>query len=167
MAETLLENLLKCPAKVEPYIGESDPEDHLDAFCNAMIITGCSNAVLCQNFPLTLKKEALRWFKALPPCSVFGWDKLVYQFVQFFITSKKLPRTSHTLALIKQQKDEKLRDFLTCFYQEAVLVPTMENGIVLHLIVAQPSIAMQEFRERSEKYVNLEDTFLLQVGLTD
>lgn len=112
-----------------------------------------------------------RWFKALPPRSVVGWGELAYQLiVQFFFTSKELPCTSHTLALVKQQKGEKLSDFLTCFYKEAALVPNLPTLGIMHLVVEAllPGpfkcsltktllTTMQEIHHRSEKHVNLED----------
>lgn len=102
-----------------------------------------------------------------------GWDVLAYQFVQYLFTSKELPCTSHTLALVKQDKGENLRDFLTRFYREAALVPNLAPEVILHLVVQalapgpfKCSLAKtlsrttHEFWQCSEKYVNLEDMAL-------
>lgn len=57
---------LRYPIEFELYIGNFDPQDHIDSYCNAMVVMGYRDAVLCRVFLLMLKKEALRWFKALP-----------------------------------------------------------------------------------------------------
>lgn len=57
-------------------------------------------------------------------------------------------------------------------------MPTMENGVALHLIIEallpgsfkysmakRPPFTMQEFQQRSKKYVNVEDSLLLQSGI--
>lgn len=157
------------PIEVELYASRID----IDSYCNAMEVTGYHDAVLCRVFLLTLKKEALKWFKELPPRSITSWDALAYQFVHYFITSKELSGTSHILALVKQDKGEKLRDFLTRFYMETALVPNLGPDIILHLIVQALALGpfkcslaktfpktMHEFCQRSKKYVNLEDTTL-------
>lgn len=170
MVYPIYDTALCRPIEVELYVGGSDPQDHFDSYCNAMVVTGCHDAVLCKVFPLTLKKEASRWFKALPPQTITGWDTIAYQFVQYFITSKELPCISHTLALVKQDKGEKLKDFLTCFYREVALVLNLGPKDILHLVVQalapgpfECSLAktlprmIHAFQQHSEKYVSLED----------
>lgn len=47
--------------EIEPYIGESDPTENLDAFITSMFFVGATNALVYRTFPLALRKGTLCW----------------------------------------------------------------------------------------------------------
>jgi len=125
----------KIVAATEPYDGSADPLEHLDEFQIAMTFQGEEEAVICPAFLLTLKKAARQWFASLPRNSVDNWHDLSEKFKSHFTSSKQQPKSSHCLELIKQRRDEPLRDFISRFNQEALSIKNLDSAITLHVLV--------------------------------
>ena len=73
-AYTMLDKF-KMP-RVEKYDGSGDPQAHLEAFREHIILHGILDEIACRAFPLTLKGVANDWFTGLPPKSVGTFKKL-------------------------------------------------------------------------------------------
>jgi hypothetical protein len=62
--------------QIEKYDGSEDPQDHLEAFQEHLILHGTPDEIACKAFPLTLKGVAKDWFTGLPPKSVGTFKEL-------------------------------------------------------------------------------------------
>jgi hypothetical protein len=62
--------------QIEKYDGSEDPQDHLEAFREHLILHGTPDEIACRAFPLTLKGVAKDWFTGLPPKSVGTFKEL-------------------------------------------------------------------------------------------
>ena len=87
----------------------ADPIDHLEMFRTSMSIQGAGDAILCKDFPTTLKKAARSWFSSLPPRSICTFKDLWEKFVSQFVNSIAHKKTSITLMSIRQKPGEPLR----------------------------------------------------------
>ena len=67
--------------RVEKYDRSGDPQAHLEAFREHIILHGTSDAIACRGFPLTLKGVAKDWFTGLPPKSVGTFKELGWLFL--------------------------------------------------------------------------------------
>jgi hypothetical protein len=56
--------------RIEKYDGNGDPQEHLEAFREHIVLHGTPDEIACRAFPLTLKGVAKDWFTGLPPKSV-------------------------------------------------------------------------------------------------
>ncbi|KAK7279755.1 hypothetical protein RJT34_24812 [Clitoria ternatea] len=158
------------PLSIGKYNGETDPTKHLDAYVFEAMYLGANEDVMCRMFPQTLSEEALGWFKGLPSGSIDSWAEMAATFETHFVISRDVPRTSHTLAQIKQGENEGLKDFLKRFYKEAALVPNLTESIKLHIVIEalqpgsafalslakSPPVTFEEFRKKASKYVSIE-----------
>jgi hypothetical protein len=109
----------KFAVQIDPYDGTTDPQDHVEIFQQTMVFQGAKEPVICQDFPLTLKAAACRWFSSWPAKSVTGWKALKDKFISNFTSSKQQFKTEHHLERIRQKSDEPLRDFIICFNAES------------------------------------------------
>jgi hypothetical protein len=78
--------LMACPDKfkmprIEKYNGSGDPQDHLEAFREHIILQGIPDEIACRAFPLTLKGVAKDWFTGLPPKTVGTFKELGRMFL--------------------------------------------------------------------------------------
>ena len=144
---------LKAPTNVDFYFGNTDPQEHLDIFLVAMTCQGAKDAYKCRTFPLTLKKAALRWYSRLEPNSVGCWKDLSTKFLGHFTTSKIQPKSEHHLSLIKQEKEEPLRDFLTRFNGEYLSITDIEPSVGLHLLMSITSWFLFVLKIMSINYI--------------
>jgi hypothetical protein len=56
--------------RIEKYDGNGDPQEHLGAFREHIVLHGTPDEIACRAFPLTLKGVAKDWFTGLPPKSL-------------------------------------------------------------------------------------------------
>ena len=73
-AYTMLDKF-KMP-RVEKYDRSRDPQAHLEAFKEHIILHGTPDAIACRAFPLTLRGVAKDWFTGLSPKSVGTFKEL-------------------------------------------------------------------------------------------
>jgi hypothetical protein len=52
--------------RIEKYDGSEDPQAHLEAFREHIILHGTPDEIACRAFPLTLKGVLKDWFTGLP-----------------------------------------------------------------------------------------------------
>ena len=62
--------------RVEKYDGSGDPQSHLEAFREHIVLHGTPDAIACRAFPLTLTGVANDWFTGLSPKSVGTFKEL-------------------------------------------------------------------------------------------
>ncbi|XP_073099142.1 uncharacterized protein [Elaeis guineensis] len=97
---------------MELYDGFTDPIDYLESDKALMMIQGATDALLCIDFPVTIRKAARAWYSELQSESINSFKQLEHSFVAHFSTSRKVSRASDSLFSIKQGKTEMLRDLV-------------------------------------------------------
>lgn len=84
------------------YLGLTNPDDHLMAFDIQMDLYDASGAVRCRLFPITLQRDASKWYRQYRERTIYSWKQFSYEFsAQFCI--RKDPTFDYTVvANIKQ-----------------------------------------------------------------
>ncbi|XP_013673634.1 uncharacterized protein LOC106377968 [Brassica napus] len=80
-------------------------------------------ATMCKGFGSTLIGPALQRYINLPTRSISSFASLSDKFVEQFVSSRSLEKTSDGLYKILQHRVEPLRDYIARFNQEKVAVP--------------------------------------------
>ncbi|MED6147750.1 hypothetical protein PIB30_046618 [Stylosanthes scabra] len=93
----------------------TESKDHTP---NRMLLVNASDAIQYKAFTITLKKDALTWFNALPPGSIECFSNLADSFMKNFTTRRRLPKTCLNLYSIVQKPYETFRSYLDCFNTE-------------------------------------------------
>jgi hypothetical protein len=76
-------------SRIEKYDGSGDPQAHLEAFREHIILHGTPDEIACRAFLLTLKGVAKDWFTELPPKSVGTFKELGRLFLTQFLATRK------------------------------------------------------------------------------
>ncbi|XP_062012575.1 uncharacterized protein LOC133729116 [Rosa rugosa] len=107
------------PLKIEKYNGTRDPYHHLEVFESILHGTRYTDAMACHAFEETLTDEALRWFLNLPTNSIDSFQELGDKFLRRFILCGGGYRTTPDLFRLKQRPNERLRDFVRRWQNQA------------------------------------------------
>ena len=79
--------------------------------------------------PTMLKGPARVWFSKLTPNSISTFKELSAQFASHFIRGHRYKKSIACLMNIKQQEDEMLRSYITCFNKEALSIDETDDKI--------------------------------------
>lgn len=82
---------------IEPFDGNTDPDDHLSAYKHQMYVQTIDDATWCRNFPATSKGVDQKWFNNLPPNSVNNFTKLSYLFTSHFVAKSVRTENKHAI----------------------------------------------------------------------
>ncbi|XP_061350303.1 uncharacterized protein LOC133295480 [Gastrolobium bilobum] len=158
-------------AKIPPYDRSQDPEAHLEAFKTEMLFNGITGPIKARIFAATLTGQAMAWITRLPRHSIDSFEDLARTFRLNFATSKAHPMSAYALGRIRQKENESLRKYLDRFKDAALKVQNLTEPVHLHLIISgldgdsplaksiykNPVNDLEEFRRRSDKYIDVED----------
>ncbi|XP_061356591.1 uncharacterized protein LOC133301011 [Gastrolobium bilobum] len=164
-------------ARLPKYDGSQDPQVHIDAFDTDMYIRGIDEPLISRIFAVTLTGAAQAWFSTLPANSIGSFEEFGQKFLLNFATSKKHPKSEFALGKIRQQPGEILQKYLNRFKDATLQVPGLQENVHVHLIVAgldggsrlaksvykDPVKTLEEFRTRSNKYLELEQMEIANV----
>ena len=114
------------------YDGTSDPQSHIDAFKNAMLISGASDAMRCKAFPATLSDVARQCFSSLPPWSVGDFFELTEKFLNHFTTNRAYCKTAGSLYSLNQGDSKSLKDFIGRFNRETTHIRNLNQEVTLY-----------------------------------
>ncbi|KAF3497305.1 hypothetical protein DY000_02053187 [Brassica cretica] len=78
---------------------------------------------MCKGFGSTLTGPALQWYINLPSRSMASFAVLSDKFVEQFVSSRDLEKTSDDLYEILQHRVEPLRGYIARFNQKKVVIP--------------------------------------------
>jgi hypothetical protein len=117
--------------RIEKYDGNGDPQEHLEAFREHLILHGTPDEIACRAFPLTLKGVAKDWFTGLPPKSVSTFKELGRLFLTQFLATRKRKKDPTCLLTLRQGKEESLKDFMLRFNREKLEVDTPDDKTLL------------------------------------
>jgi hypothetical protein len=117
--------------RIDKYDGSEDPQDHLEAFREHLILHGTLDEIACRAFPLTLKGVAKDWFIGLPPKSVGTFKELGRLLLTQFLATRKRKKNANCLLTMCQGKEESLKDFMLRFNKEKLEVDTPDDKTML------------------------------------
>jgi hypothetical protein len=117
--------------RIEKYNGSGDPQDHLEAFREHIILHSTPDEIACRAFPLTLTGVAKEWFTGLPPKSVGTFKELGRLFLTQFLATRKRKKNATCLLTLRQGKEESLKDFMLRFNREKLEVDTPDDETLL------------------------------------
>jgi hypothetical protein len=125
---------------------------------------------MCKAFPLTLKGIARQWFTTLPKNSINRWRELQDKFILAFTSCKEQYKTQFYLKILKQKKDEPLRESIARYNRESLCVKGVHPILGLHCLVENllpgpfaqdlakfPQIDMENLKNRSEGWIRVEE----------
>jgi hypothetical protein len=113
--------------RIKKYDGNGDPQEHLEAFREHLVLHGTPDEIACRAFPLTLKGVAKDWFTGLPPKSVGTFKELGRLFLTQFLATRKRKKDLTCLLTLRQDKEESLKDFMLRFNREKLEVDTPDD----------------------------------------
>jgi hypothetical protein len=156
--------------QLKEYDGTKDPTLHVSNFERAIYFQGVNEVIVCRAFPLTFSVAASRWFYDLPPQSINSWKALKDKFVLHFTSSKRQFKSEFHLEMIKQIKDESLREYITRFINEVIEVRNVEPNLVLYFFVkglkpgafakalaVEKPTPMDDLKARAEKWIRIKE----------
>jgi hypothetical protein len=144
--------------RIEKYDGSRDPQDHLEAFLEHLILHGTPDEIACRAFPLTLKGVAKDWFIRFPPKSVGTFKELGRLFLTQFLATRKRKKNATCLLTLRQDKERSLKDFMLRFNREKLEVDTLDDKTLLCTLmqgVRTEGPLMAEVRRKNVNKVTL------------
>ncbi|XP_061357139.1 uncharacterized protein LOC133301520 [Gastrolobium bilobum] len=136
-----------------------------------MLFNGITGPIKARIFATTLTGQAMTWITRLPRNSIDSFEDLAQTFRLNFATSKVHLMSTYALGRIRQKENESLRKYLDRFKDAALKVRGLTEAVHLHLIISgldgdsplarsinkNPVNNLEEFRRRSDKYIDMED----------
>ncbi|KAL3700196.1 hypothetical protein R1sor_018218 [Riccia sorocarpa] len=92
-----------------------NPDLHLAAFENAMLVNGENPALKARLFPATLKQGAFAWYSQLEPYTQQDWDEVKNIFLEQFRVAQRDPDIMYQIQNMKQGERESIKEYLTRF----------------------------------------------------
>ena len=121
--------------QVEKYDGNGDPQSHLEAFREQIVLHGTLDAIACRAFPLTPTGVAKDWLTGLPPKSVGTFEELGRLFLAQFLATRKRKKSVTCLLTLRQENEETLKDFMLRFNKEKLEVDNPNNKTMLNALM--------------------------------
>ena len=121
--------------RVEKYDGSGDPQSHLEAFREHIVLHGTPDAIACRAFPLTLTRVTKDWFIGLPPKLVGTFKELGRLFLAQFLATRKRKKSVTCLLTLRQRKKETLKDFMLHFNKEKLEVNSPNDKTMLNALM--------------------------------
>ncbi|XP_061359997.1 uncharacterized protein LOC133304045 [Gastrolobium bilobum] len=158
-------------AKIPPYDGSQDLDAHLEAFKTEMMFNKITGPFKAKIFAMTLIGQAMTWITRLPRNSIDSFEDLARTFRLNYATSKAHPMSAYALGRIRQRENESFLKYLDLFKEAALKVRKLTEPVHLYLIISgldgesplaksiykNPINDLEEFRRRSDKYIDVED----------
>lgn len=107
------------------YDGMGDPDNQIDYFKLMMQYRIIEDKVKCKNFPLTLEKSALLWFRQLRSDSISSWEQLDGLYSSRLTASRMKPKSEEVVRAFKHGERETLREYV--FNKETANVVNLEE----------------------------------------
>ncbi|XP_070005552.1 uncharacterized protein [Nicotiana sylvestris] len=84
-------------------------------------------SILLKKFGETLTKRALTWYSLLPEHSINSFEMLVVSFIKAHVGARKVQSQKADIFKIAQGESELLREFVTRFQKERMLLQVVPN----------------------------------------
>lgn len=102
------------------YNGIGNPSEHVINYKTFIELQIHYDALLYKVFPTTLTGIVLTWFNNLEAKSIQNFYDLANSFMERFIASVLAQRKMSYLEMVRQRKDETLREYVARFNAEAL-----------------------------------------------
>ena len=158
--------------RVKKYNGGGDPQAHLEAFQERLILHGTPDEIACRAFSLTLTRVAKDWFTRLPPKLVNSFKELGCLFLAQFLATQKWKKNVTCLLTLHQGMEESLKDFMLCFNKEKLEVDSLDEKTMLNALmqgirddgplmanIAKSTwqMTLTQFIKKTKEYINQEE----------
>ena len=118
------------------YDGTTDPEDHIARYKQRMftlvIRRDLRESCMCKGFRSSLIGPTLQWYTNLPINLICSFAQLTDTFVEQFVSSRKPEWDSQHLNTIRQWSRESLREYITQFNKEKVLISNPNTETIIN-----------------------------------
>ncbi|XP_070034958.1 uncharacterized protein [Nicotiana tomentosiformis] len=117
--------------EVPKYDGTSDPQEYITTYTTA--VKGNDLApheiefVLLKKFGETLTRGALTWYSLLPKHSIDFFEMFANSFIKAHVAARKVQARKADIFKIAQGELELLREFVTRFQKERMLLPAVPD----------------------------------------
>ncbi|XP_043811986.1 uncharacterized protein LOC122723547, partial [Manihot esculenta] len=119
------------------YDGAGNPREHVLNYKTFMELQTLSDALMCKVFPTTLTGLARAWFNSLEAGSIRSFGDLASAFINRFIAGVPAERKTSYLEMVKQRKDESLREYVA---------PVIHNYRVKKILVDGSKVNLLPYR---------------------
>ncbi|XP_070041127.1 uncharacterized protein [Nicotiana tomentosiformis] len=113
------------------YDGTVNPQKHITIYTTAVKGNDLTpreiEYVLLKKFGETLTRGALTWYSLLPEHSIDSFEMLVDSFIKSHAGARKLQARKAYIFRIAQEESELLREFVTRFQKERMLLPAISD----------------------------------------
>ncbi|KAL2457876.1 Uncharacterized protein Adt_46171 [Abeliophyllum distichum] len=83
------------------------------------------DAIACEAFPITLRKDAREWFDTLPPQSISSFSDFSNKFAICFSSSTRKKKIAMGLMQISQERGESLREYISRFNRATLSITNL------------------------------------------
>ncbi|XP_043808339.1 uncharacterized protein LOC110605473 [Manihot esculenta] len=128
---------------------------------------------MCKVFPTTLTGPARAWFNSLEAGSIRSFGDLANAFISRFIARLPADRKTSYLEMVRQKRDESLREYVARFNTEALQIPELDEGRAMEAmqkgttsaeffgsLSRKPPTTLVELMKRAEKYIRQDDALV-------
>ncbi|KAK0583828.1 hypothetical protein LWI29_003559 [Acer saccharum] len=119
-----------------------------------------NDALLCLNFPQTLRDLGSRWFGRLPAASISNFGELSKAFSRQFLRNMHRKKSVAYLSQLKQGKDDSLKKYLGRFGQEMSEIGSANDEAIVAAFINNLQNSQLSFdlrRARLTSYVDMMD----------
>ncbi|XP_070032631.1 uncharacterized protein [Nicotiana tomentosiformis] len=113
------------------YDGTSDPQEHITTYTTAVkgndLASPEIESVFLKKFGETLTKGSLTWYSLLPKHSIYSFEMITNSFIKAHAGTRKVPVQKADIFRIAQGESELLREFVSRFQKERMLLPVMPD----------------------------------------
>ncbi|XP_012844342.1 PREDICTED: uncharacterized protein LOC105964363 [Erythranthe guttata] len=150
--------------------GTTDPQEHIEKFHAMVDLYGPTDAAMSKIFRTTLSKRAMSWFNSLHTRLIDTFSRLSQRFTNQFAINKQYAKTPAHLLSVVHRDNETLCNYIKHFVEAVHEVPSvgqdmlygimqqnLKSGRFKQSIAGRPPGNLEEFLNRAEKYVQIEE----------
>ncbi|XP_021600727.1 uncharacterized protein LOC110606287 [Manihot esculenta] len=155
------------------YDGAGNLREHVLNYKTFMELQTLSDALMCKVFPTTLTGPALAWFNSLEAGSIRSFGDLANVFISRFIARVPADRKTSYLEIVKQRRNESLREYVAHFNTEALQIPELDESRAVEAmpkgmtsleffssLSRKPPTSLAELMKRAEKYIRQDEALM-------
>ncbi|XP_021857558.2 uncharacterized protein [Spinacia oleracea] len=173
------------PPNMPMYDGMTNPREHILTYKQRMMTIlvpkHMREASLCKGFGSTLIGPALKLLTSLPNGCSTSFAHLDNMFNQQFASSRCLEKKTSDLYCVVQRPDKPLKDYISRFIREKVIVPECDVPTVIEAfrqglygeadlwrdLIKYPSKTFEDAQAKAMAQVRLEETLYSKKGTND
>jgi hypothetical protein len=119
------------PIGITKYDGKQAPQQWLRCYSTAIEVAGGSNITKVVYFPMALDPAPLTWLESLSNNSIDSWERLKKVFIDNLQGAIARAGTRHDLAQCKQERNELLRSYTRCFFDDRATIANISEDDII------------------------------------